>query len=178
LDVSFFALTSSSFIANATPVWNNVYGFNYTPMQKVALAEPLVDIVELKAVVTKPCLAYTIDLYTVKVEDLAFSVPFQLEVERNDYIHAFISWFDIDFSACHKPLKFSTGPHAKYTHWKQTVFYISDYLICNKGETIRGQLSSKPTVQNPRDLDVRLEYQFEAQDPKRSKGEVLTYRMC
>jgi protein arginine N-methyltransferase 1 len=147
-------------------------------MQKVALAEPLVDIVELKAVVTKPSLAYSIDLYTVKVEDLAFSVPFQLEVERNDYIHAFISWFDIEFSACHKPLKFSTGPHAKYTHWKQTVFYISDYLICNKGETIRGQLSSKPTVQNPRDLDVTIQYQFEAQDPKRSKGEVLTYKMC
>jgi protein arginine N-methyltransferase 1 len=41
-------------------------------MQKVALAEPLVDTVELKAVVTKPCLTYSINLYTVKVEYLSF----------------------------------------------------------------------------------------------------------
>jgi len=147
-------------------------------MQKVALAEPLVDTVELKAVVTKPCLTYSINLYTVKVEDLSFSAPFTLEIERNDYIHAFISWFDVEFSACHKPLKFSTGPHAKYTHWKQTVFYITDYLIVNKGETIQGRISSKPTEKNPRDLDVRVEYSFDAADPTRSKDETLEYKMC
>ena len=155
-----------------------MYGFNYSPMQKVALAEPLVDTVELKAVVTKPCLTYSIDLYTVKVSDLTFTAAFTLEVERNDYIHAFISWFDVEFSACHKPLKFSTGPHAKYTHWKQTVFYITDYLIVNKGETICGQISSKPTEENPRDLDVRIQYSFDAADPTRSKSEELEYKMC
>ena len=44
------------------------------------------------------------------------------------------------FSCCHKPIQFSTGPHAKvsgerrqtlipqYTHWKQTVFYTPDTL--------------------------------------------------
>ncbi|KAI5788362.1 S-adenosyl-L-methionine-dependent methyltransferase [Geopyxis carbonaria] len=158
--------------------WNNVYGFDFTPMQKVALAEPLVDTVELKAVVSKPCLAFSIDLYTVKVEELAFTAPFKLEIERNDYVHAFISWFDVEFSACHKPLRFSTGPHAKYTHWKQTVFYISDYLTVNKGEFIEGVISSKPTEKNPRDLDVGLEYKFESNDPKRSVQERLTYKMC
>lgn len=147
-------------------------------MQKVALAEPLVDTVELKAVVSKPCLAFSIDLYTVKPEELAFTAPFRLEIERNDYIHAFISWFDVEFSACHKPLRFSTGPHAKYTHWKQTVFYISDYLIVNKGEAIEGVISSKPTEKNPRDLDVAVEYKFESSDPKRSVQERLTYKMC
>lgn len=158
--------------------WNNVYGFDFTPMQKVALAEPLVDTVELKAVVTKPNVAFSIDLYTVTPEQLAFSAPFTLEVERNDYVHAFISWFDVEFTACHKPLKFSTGPHAKYTHWKQTVFYINDYLIVNKGEIIKGRISSKPTEKNRRDLDVMVEYSFEAEDPTRSKQEVLTYKMC
>lgn len=28
-------------------------------------------------------------------------------------VHAFLGWFDINFSCCHKPVKFSTGPHAK-----------------------------------------------------------------
>jgi protein arginine N-methyltransferase 1 len=147
-------------------------------MQKVALAEPLVDTVELKAVVSKPSLAFSIDLYTVKPEDLAFSASFTVEIERNDYVHAFISWFDVEFTACHKPLKFSTGPHAKYTHWKQTVFYITDYLIVNKGEIIQGQISSRPNQKNRRDLDVKVEYTFEAADATRSKREVLEYKMC
>ena len=36
--------------------------------------------------------------------------------------------FDIDFSKCHKRVWFSTGPQAYYTHWKQTVFYLSKVL--------------------------------------------------
>jgi hypothetical protein len=30
-------------------------------------------------------------------------------------IHALLAWFDISFNAAHKPVQFSTGPHAKYT---------------------------------------------------------------
>ena len=38
------------------PVWDNVYGFDYSCIKDIALREPLVDTVELKAVVTDPCL--------------------------------------------------------------------------------------------------------------------------
>jgi protein arginine N-methyltransferase 1 len=86
-----------------------------------------------------------IDLRTATKEDLSFKVPFELTATRNDCeflclhhlprsspsetrkadmclrrdvadIHAFLGWFDIDFSCCHKPIKFSTGPHAKVRH--------------------------------------------------------------
>ena len=113
-------------------------------MKESALTEPLVDTVELKALVTDPCPVFTIDLNTVQVADLAFSEPFQLRVQRNDFIHALIAWFDIDFQACHKPIRFSTGPHTKYTHWKQTVFYLREVLTVEEGEHVRGFLSNKP----------------------------------
>ena len=45
-------LTSGS----AWAVWDNVYGFDYSCIKEIALREPLVDTVELKAVVTDPCL--------------------------------------------------------------------------------------------------------------------------
>lgn len=60
----------------------------------------------------------------MKKSDLAFECPFTLTARRNDYVHALVAYFDIEFSHCHKPVRFSTGPHAKYTHWKQTVFYL------------------------------------------------------
>ncbi|KAH8151194.1 uncharacterized protein LAJ45_04896 [Morchella importuna] len=158
--------------------WNNVYGFNFSPLQKTALAEPLVDTVEMKAIVTDPGLIFSIDLYTVTPAELAFSVPYSLTVTRNDFVHALISWFDIEFTACHKPIRFSTGPHAKYTHWKQTVFYLQEILTVNRGETIVGHISSKPTERNRRDLDVKIDYKLEAEDPHRSTGGSCEYKMC
>jgi protein arginine N-methyltransferase 1 len=101
--------------------WDNVYGFNMSCIKQIALREPLVDTVDAKAVVTTACPFRELDLYTVKIEDLAFEVPFKVQALRDDYVHAFLAYFDITFAACHKPIRFSTGPHAKYTHWKQVV---------------------------------------------------------
>lgn len=39
----------------ARAVWDDVYGFDYSCIKEIALKEPLVDTVDLKAVVTNPC---------------------------------------------------------------------------------------------------------------------------
>jgi protein arginine N-methyltransferase 1 len=159
------------------PVWDNVYGFNYSPMKEIALSEPLVDTVELKAVVTDPCAVRTLDLNTVTTADLAFRVPYSLPVKRNDFIHAIIAWFDISFAACHKPITFSTGPHAKYTHWKQTVFYLRDVLTVEEEEVVNGFIENKPNSKNKRDLDIRLSYNLETQDQTRFAQGECEYKM-
>ncbi|CAG8497758.1 7297_t:CDS:2 [Diversispora eburnea] len=140
--------------------WDSVYGFDFSSIKSVALREPLVDTVDNKAVVTNPCSIKEIDILTVKKSDLAFTAPFRLTAYRDDYIHAFIAWFDIIFSACHKPIKFSTGPQVKYTHWKQTVFYTTDAITIKKGENIVGTLSCAPNKRNNRDLDIEIFYEF------------------
>jgi len=48
-------------------------------------------------------------MYTVKEDDLDFSAPFHLVCRRNDYIQAFVTYFNIDFTKCHMPTGFSTG---------------------------------------------------------------------
>jgi protein arginine N-methyltransferase 1 len=158
--------------------WDNVYGFDYSPLKRTALTEPLVDTVEIKAVVTDPTAVLTLDLYTCTVADLAFTSPFTLDPRRDDFIHAIIAWFDIDFTACHKPIRFSTGPHTKYTHWKQTVFYLKDVLTVQQGEKVTGVLTNGPNAQNPRDLDVKIEYKLETEDPNRKAEGVCEYKMC
>ncbi|KAF2226432.1 protein arginine N-methyltransferase [Elsinoe ampelina] len=157
--------------------WDSVYGFNYSPMKKVALAEPLVDTVEFKAIVTDNCTVFNIDLYTVTVADLAFTRPFSLMARRTDYVHALVVWFDTEFSACHKPVRFSTGPHAKYTHWKQTVFYLKDVLTVEAGERITGEFSCKPNEQNRRDLDIGIRYALETENPGRQASAECVYKM-
>ncbi|KAG0366737.1 S-adenosyl-L-methionine-dependent methyltransferase [Gamsiella multidivaricata] len=156
--------------------WDNVYGFDYSSIKKVALKEPLVDTVDAKAIVTTECAFKNIDILTVKKEDLAFKVPFSITAKRDDYIHAFISWFDIWFDACHKPVHFSTGPFANYTHWKQTVFYTKDAMTIKEGETITGELTCAPNGRNPRDLDIVIDYEFSGK--QMSLKEKNEYRMC
>jgi protein arginine N-methyltransferase 1 len=158
--------------------WDNVYGFDYTPLKETALSEPLVDTVELKTVVTDPTSVLTLDLYTCTTADLAFNVPFQLSVKRDDFIHALVSWFDIEFTACHKTIRFSTGPHTKYTHWKQTVFYFKDVLTVQNGETVQCNLDVRPNSKNRRDLDVKIDYMLETDDSNRSAKGSCEYRMC
>ncbi|XP_045626045.1 protein arginine N-methyltransferase 1 isoform X3 [Procambarus clarkii] len=142
--------------------WDSVYGFDMSCIREVAMTEPLVDVVEAKQVVTNSCLVKEVDLYTVKKEDLAFSTPFHLQVEvrRNDYVHALITYFNIEFSKCHKRTGFSTAPEARYTHWKQTVFYFDDYLTVKHGEEIFGTFTMKPNERNNRDLDFHIEMEF------------------
>ncbi|POS83487.1 S-adenosyl-L-methionine-dependent methyltransferase [Erysiphe pulchra] len=158
--------------------WDNVYGFDYSPLKKTAITEPLVDTVDMKAVVTDPTAILVLDLYTCTTSDLIFSSPFTLDCRRDDFVHALIAWFDIDFTACHKPIRFSTGPHTKYTHWKQTVFYLQDVLTVQQGEQIQGVLENKPNQRNKRDLDVKISYRLITEDPKRKAEGCGEYHMC
>lgn len=160
------------------PVWDNVWGFDYTPLKETAMTEPLVDTVDIKAVATDPAAVITLDLYKVTPADLSFSLPYTINVRRNDFIHAIIAWFDIEFSACHKPIRFSTGPHTKYTHWKQTVFYLQDVLTVEEGETITGVLENKPSEKNHRDLDIKITYKLNTEDMHRQAAGQGVYKMC
>ncbi|KAI5123903.1 hypothetical protein M0805_005719 [Coniferiporia weirii] len=153
--------------------WDNVYGFDYSCIKDIALREPLVDTVDLKSVVTDPCMIKHIDLRTAKKEDLSFSAPFSLTATRNDYIHAFLAWFDVSFECTHKKVQFSTGPHAKYTHWKQTVFYTPSTVTISEGDAITGKLTCAPNERNNRDLDITIEWS--APD---GPAATMSYKMC
>ena len=141
--------------------WDSVYGFDMSAIRDVALSEPLVDVVEAKQVNTGSCLVKEFDLNTVTVEQLAFSAPWEIYTRRDDYIHAFVTYFTVAFSPCHKHIGFSTGPEARYTHWKQTVFYLKDSITANIGEKISGEMAIAPNNRNKRDLDIGFKVKFD-----------------
>ncbi|GMM27330.1 protein-arginine omega-N methyltransferase [Martiniozyma asiatica (nom. inval.)] len=139
-----------------------LYGFDYTPFVKIAMAEPLVDTVDNAVVVSSHYQLIEFDLNTVTIEGLAFHKQFKVTATRDDLVHGVLSWFDIIFPSDTKEgeVVFSTGAHAAYTHWKQTVFYLDQVLDVKKGEVITGSLASRPNHLNPRELDIELEWEF------------------
>jgi len=143
--------------------WDSVYGFDMSCIRKVAISEPLFDIVDPKQVVSNSCLVKEVDIYTVTEADLTFSAPFHLQCQRDDYVHALVSFFNIEFTKCHKRTGFSTAPESRYTHWKQTVFYFDDYLTVKAGEELYGVINIKPNKRNQRDLDFSIEVDFKGE---------------
>jgi len=140
--------------------WDTVHGFDMSCIRKVAICEPLVDVVDPKQVVTNACLIKEVDLYVVKEEDLTFTAPFHLTARRNDYVHALVTYFNVEFTPCHKRTGFSTAPECRYTHWKQTVFYMDDYMTVKNNEEISGVVSVTPNKRNNRDLDFAIDINF------------------
>lgn len=136
--------------------WNNVYGFDMSCIKELALMEPLVDVCDAKQVIGSACPVLNIDLYTVTKEQLDFSAPFTLTINRDEYCHAFVAYFTVEFSKTHTKLMFSTGPRSEYTHWKQTVFYLEDPMTVTAGETVTGTITVNRNNKNPRDIDIHL----------------------
>lgn len=89
--------------------------------------------------------------------DYSFKTTFRLVAQRDDFIRAFVTYFDAEFRKSHYPFVLSTSPHLTPTHWRQTVFYIDRVLRIEKGEIIDGSISIQKYKHNFRDLAVELE---------------------
>ncbi|OXB70304.1 UNVERIFIED_CONTAM: hypothetical protein H355_004669, partial [Colinus virginianus] len=158
--------------------WKNVYGFNFECVSKCVMEDPLVDTVDENAIATTACCILKLDLKTCTKEDLDFCAPYQLTLRRKDFLHAFIAWFDVCFCDCHKPVVLSTSPHARYTHWKQTVFYMQDVLVAEAGDKVEGMIAVKKSKKNPRDLDIKLSYNFRSKNaPHKLISNTQFYRL-
>lgn len=142
-------------------VWGSVYGFDMSVIKNIAITEPLVDVVEGKAVVSNTVPILSLDLLTCTKEDCDFESDFRLTVNRDDFCHAFVAYFDCAFTQVHKPIAFSTSPFATYTHWKQTVFYLQEALTVCNGEEIVGHIKCARNPKNPRDLDIAIDTSFQ-----------------
>ncbi|KAK1313303.1 Protein arginine N-methyltransferase 1.1 [Acorus calamus] len=143
--------------------WNNVYGFDMSCIKKQSMMEPLVDSVGQHQIVTDSCVLKTMDVSKMIPGDASFKAPFELVAERDDYIHALVAYFDVSFTMCHKITGFSTGPRSRATHWKQTVLYLEDVLTICEGEALVGSITVQPNKNNPRFVEIALEYSLNGQ---------------
>ena len=145
--------------------WEDVYGFDYSPFIEVAMAEPLVDTVDNKLLVTEPYKFFEFDINTVTKEGLSFQRQFELRAIDTDLCHAYIVWFDCDFPG-DETVTLSTGPMSPYTHWKQTVMYMDQVLDVKKDDVITGQIASRPNSKNPREVDIEILWELRGQKGK------------
>ncbi|KAG9291158.1 hypothetical protein G9A89_013030 [Geosiphon pyriformis] len=152
--------------------WNDVYGFDMSPMRSQVQSAAHIEAVEAKAIVTNIISIKEISLDTIKKSELDFNVPFTLTADRSANIHALLGYFDTWFTRDHEIssfqnveqkvegiTSFSTGPKSETTHWRQTVFLLEKGIPVSQGTKITGSFECRKRFDNPRDLDIKIQYQ-------------------
>jgi hypothetical protein len=76
-------------------------------------------------------------------------------------VRILLAWFVENFII-------ALAPVAKYTHWKQTVFYLDDVLGITEGDEISGIIEGGPNTRNPRDWDIAIRTDFDGQVPRQN----------
>lgn len=143
--------------------WENVHGFDFSYFKRLSYIEPLVDDVDKAQVVTNIAPLFSFDINTVKEEELVFESTMQLKATRKETVHALSTHFDTPFSAGHEVVVLDTSPFAPLgpTHWHQTVLYLFNPISMEKGEVLHVHLKSSPNKDNPRDLDIQIQIDFD-----------------
>ncbi|XP_066592863.1 uncharacterized protein Art3 [Prorops nasuta] len=136
--------------------WSNVYGFKMTCMKAEVLREPSIEICNPADLITNTAEIQMFDLYTVTTDCVNFCAPFNLIVSKTGSLTALVGYFDVFFDL-DNPISFSTSPFASPTHWKQTVFSLSEPISISEGEVISGKLICRRHIKDVRGLIITIQ---------------------
>ncbi|CAF4594297.1 unnamed protein product [Rotaria socialis] len=143
--------------------WSSVYGYNMGCLKNYVMREPLVDTVDKRQICTDHFPLKTFDLKTMTIDDINIDSKFRLRALRDDYVHAFVTYFVVEFTACPQRTVISTAPGAGYTHWKQTVFYFPDCATIKFDEILEGKFTCKVNLENTKKLNFNIDFQFDGE---------------
>ena len=123
--------------------WNDVYGVDMSCLTPTVMKEPLVDTVDSQMIMSEPCKILDLDLVRCNKGDVEFTAAYELRMKYTDRVHGIVAWFDTPFSDLQRPVMLSTSPYKKYTHWKQTVFYMEEDLDVCEGDVMYGSVACR-----------------------------------
>ena len=138
--------------------WDSVYGFDYAPIKKWALLEPLVEECPQERIITDDCVLVQFDLNKCTAQDLNVDAEFSLAPFHTDTMHAFVVWFDVSFDGPQKVIELSTSPYKQKTHWSQSIFYLEEPVDVMPEMDVMGKFKMYPNLKNPRDQDFEIEF--------------------
>lgn len=162
------AIEDGSYKSSKKSFWNDVYGVDMSCLTPTVMKEPLVDTVDPNMIMSNECKVLSLDLVKCRKEDVEFSNQYSLHMRYTDRVHGLVAYFETPFSNLTRPILLSTSPWKKYTHWKQTVFYLEHDLDVRQGDVLYGSIATRKSKTNFRELDIKISYNMDAVQVKRS----------
>ncbi|GMN52634.1 hypothetical protein TIFTF001_021764 [Ficus carica] len=143
--------------------WRNVYGIDMSAMmplaKQCAFEEPCVETIVGENILTWPHVVKHVDCYAVTISEL----------ETVTTRYSFKSMMRVDGTQRKKrtnpneALVLSTAPEDPPTHWQQTLIYFYDPIEVEQDQLIEGSVVLSQSKENPRFMNIHLEYATEVQ---------------
>lgn len=195
-------ISHAEWIADSTgeKFWENVYGFDFSPMIPGGLLNTheigVFDVPE--RTLCGSATAHLLEMKTVSVQDLSFKVPLRMKIDRDiPSLDAIAIWFDTIFIAPGSTRKveslkeldnvewgntgipglgFSTGPKNTPTHWHQAVLLLDNEVARKQtfraGTELEGTLEYAKEKRDDRGITVTIDWEGDGRDG-RVKGSVV-----
>jgi len=136
--------------------WSDVYGFKMSCMRVPILEEASVEVIPDSVRVSNTATVLDLDINTCSISDTSFTSSFLLNISRDCELTGVCGYFDIFFDLPDLSVMFSTGPHVKPTHWKQTIFYFPEKLPVKENSSLNCSITCKRMRTDVRSLKISL----------------------
>ncbi|KAG8464696.1 hypothetical protein KFE25_010064 [Diacronema lutheri] len=145
--------------------WDDVYGYDMTDIGQATGEDKEADVIVVPAesALSGQATFRTIDIMTVRDEELDFNAPFELLVTADGTLRTFVASFETAFeppdgAAGCSVVELKTGMLDPPTHWKQTLFHLKQPVDVHAGEVVRGLIAVARLGEGRRDLDVSITF--------------------
>ena len=147
-------------------MWNNYFDLNFSPVlqhiKNSDLNECVIETIDPSQLIQDPQLVQSIDLRTVKIEELHSMNSFcQFDIDNTGIISGFCFWFDCYFSSNKNSsmVRLTTSPSSSSTHWKQTLVFLPEDIYPLKGDSIPVDIKLKQSEENQRHYNLTITIQ-------------------
>jgi hypothetical protein len=123
-------------------------------MRHARLNEYVIDTIESGQLVLESQLIQSINLRTIKQQDIRLMRSFcQFHVDNACIISGLCFWFDCYFSSNNnssilRSTRLTTSPYASKTHWKQTLVFLRDDIYPLKGDILPVNITLRQLLHN------------------------------
>eukprot|EP00746_Dinoflagellata_sp_MGD_P167821 gnl/MRDRNA2_/MRDRNA2_98748_c0_seq1.p1 gnl/MRDRNA2_/MRDRNA2_98748_c0~~gnl/MRDRNA2_/MRDRNA2_98748_c0_seq1.p1 ORF type:complete len:367 (+),score=67.85 gnl/MRDRNA2_/MRDRNA2_98748_c0_seq1:73-1173(+) len=145
--------------------FDNVWGFDFSPMRDSAYSEPVVDSFGPNQLMSTSCCVMDLDIYSCTADDCYhMASTFAMTCKRPAKVQGVLCWFEIRFDSIHKPISFQTGPLCTATCWKQVGFLMKGAGVPAKaGDRVAGMIAVRKPNPSKRDLEIKVQWKFRDQ---------------
>uniref|UniRef100_A0A0K2UAB2 type I protein arginine methyltransferase n=1 Tax=Lepeophtheirus salmonis TaxID=72036 RepID=A0A0K2UAB2_LEPSM len=170
--ILYVAPSSLPLLREAKDYWNDVYGFNMSPMVENVRMKPEIVYIEDSNLLSEPKAVTKLNLNWVSEENVnEISLRELFTLSQDGSFNSVVLWFDVTFDAASTDESItihsstlSTGPSSPSTHWKQTIIPLEVNKELKIGDKILFDLFLDQSKENPRQYVIELELLDESND--------------
>lgn len=104
------------------------------------------------------------DIYSMCKTDPKLKVTFELTMLKREFVHAFLVYFDVEFTKGRRTVTISNYPGLSPTLWGHSVFYLDSVLSVNIQDQLYGVFEMnrrrKPQGDQKKKANVNFEISF------------------